>query len=78
VRCSVGLGSTPLYLPTRHHFTWYALNVLDLPPHLIALHLGHADGGTLVRKLYGHADAAIARERIRAAYAETGQVKGLR
>jgi hypothetical protein len=42
--------------------------VLDLPPHVIALQLGHDDGGELVRKLYGHPDSAIARERIRAAF----------
>ena len=27
---------------------------------MIALHFGHRDGGKLVRKLYGHPDAAIA------------------
>jgi hypothetical protein len=37
VRCAAGLGSVPLYLATRHWFGWYALNVLDLPPHVIAL-----------------------------------------
>ena len=30
--------------------------------------LGHRDGGALVRSLYGHPDAVIARERIQAAY----------
>ena len=30
----------------------------------IALHFGHRDGGELVRELYGHADAALARERV--------------
>ncbi len=57
----------PLYLATRHWFGWYALNVLEIPPHQIALQLGHTDGGRLVRELYGHPDAAIARERIRQA-----------
>ena len=52
-----------MYLCTRHYFGWYALNVLELPPHIIALHLGHDDGGALVRELYGHPDAAIARRR---------------
>jgi hypothetical protein len=41
--------------------------VLDLPPHQIALQLGHQDGGRLVRELYGHPDAAIARQRLRGA-----------
>jgi integrase len=69
VRCAAGLGHVDLYTCTRHHFTWYALNVLGLPPHVIALHLGHRDGGELVRTTYGHPDAAIARERLREAFA---------
>jgi integrase len=68
VRCTAGLGDVDLYTCTRHYFGWYALNVLDLPPHVIALHFGHQDGGELVRKLYGHPDAAIARERVRDAF----------
>jgi integrase len=67
VRAAVGLGNTALYLATRHWFGWWALNVAGLPPHQIALQLGHEDGGQLVRELYGHPDAAIARERIREA-----------
>ena len=63
VRCAVGLGDTSLYLATRHFFGWFALNVLELPAHVIALQLGHIDGGRLVRELYGHPDAVIARER---------------
>ena len=39
-----------------------------LDPHDIASQLGHRDGGALVRGLYGHPDAAIARQRIQAAY----------
>jgi hypothetical protein len=34
----------------------------------IALHLGHRDGGKLVRTLYGHPDERIARERVREAH----------
>jgi hypothetical protein len=49
-------GGRP-YLASRHWFGRYALNVLELPPHVIALQLGHQDGGRLVRELYGHADA---------------------
>jgi integrase len=77
VRCAVGLGNLSLYLATRHYFGWYALNVLELPPHVIALQLGHADGGGLVRKLYGHPDAIIARDRIREAFRETAAVSPL-
>jgi integrase len=68
VRCSLGLGDVDLYLVTRHYFGWYAFNVLELPDHVIALHLGHRDGGKLVRTLYGHPDEAIARDRVREAY----------
>ena len=53
VRCAVGLGNAPMYLCTRHHFGWLALNVLELPPHVIALQLGHEDGGRLVRDCTG-------------------------
>jgi hypothetical protein len=57
-----------LYTATRHYFGWYALNVLELPPHVIAIHFGHQDGGELVRKNYGHPDAAISRQRVRDAF----------
>jgi hypothetical protein len=33
-----------------------------------ALHLGHQDGGTLVRTTYGRPDERLARDRIREAY----------
>jgi hypothetical protein len=41
---------------------------LELDARDIALQFGHQDGGELVRKLYGHPDAARARERIRDAF----------
>ena len=53
VRCPAGTGNTSLYLATRHFLGWYGLNVLDLPPHVIALQLGHMDGGKLVRETTG-------------------------
>jgi hypothetical protein len=68
VRCGAGLGDVDLYTATRHYFGWYALNVLELPAHVIALHFGDQDGGELVRKLYGHPDAKIGRERVREAF----------
>ncbi|HVA56398.1 MAG TPA: tyrosine-type recombinase/integrase [Gemmatimonadaceae bacterium] len=77
VRASVGIGNVSLYLTTRHFYGWYALNVLDLPAHVIALQLGHTDGGRLVRELYGHPDAAIARERTREAFRSISPVKPL-
>lgn len=68
VRCAVGLGNVDLYTATRHYFGWYAWNVLELDARDIALRFGHPDGGELVRKLYGHPDAARARERVREAF----------
>ncbi len=77
VRCTVGLGKTSLYEATRHYFAWYLLNVAELPDHVVAMQLRHDDGGTLVRELYGHPDAAIARERIRAAFRDVAPVTAL-
>ncbi len=77
VRAAAGMGNMPLYLATRHWFGWYALNVLELPPHVIALQLGHQDGGRLVRELYGHPDAALARERTRQAFRSVAPVAAL-
>lgn len=74
---NIGLGKTSLYLATRHLYGWYALNVLELPPHVIALQLGHADGGRLVRELYGHPDAALARARTREAFRRMAPVVAL-
>jgi integrase len=68
VRCSAGLGDLDFYLCTRYAFATYALNVLGLSDHVIATQLGHRDGGKLVRTLYGHADTALARERVREAF----------
>jgi integrase len=70
VRCAVGLADVELYLATRHAFTAFAWNVLELSPEDIAQHLGHQDGGELVRRLYGHFDQGRARDRVRAAFTE--------
>jgi integrase len=78
VRSSIGIGTTSLYLATRHFYGWYALNVVELPPHVIALQLGHTDGGRLIRELYGHPDAALARERTREAFRSVAPVTPLR
>ena len=37
------------------------------------VHLGHDDGGELVRNLYGHPDAAIARNLTREGFAGVGR-----
>jgi hypothetical protein len=63
-----GSSRVDLYTCTRHYFGWYAWNVLGLDARDVALHFGHQDGGELVRKLYGHADAKLARERVREAF----------
>jgi integrase len=76
-RCAFGLGKTSLYEATRHYCAWYLLNVAELPDHVVAMQLRHDDGGTLVRELYGHPDAAIARERIRAVFREVAPVVAL-
>ena len=70
VRCAAGLGNVDLYTATRHHFAWYAWNVLGLDPADIGQHFGHQDGGELVRQLYGHFDQARARNRIREAFTD--------
>lgn len=69
VRAAAGLGNEDLYTCTRHYFAWYAWNVLRLTPEDIADHLGHQDGGELVRKLYGHFDSHRSRDRVREAFA---------
>ena len=77
VRCAAHLGEVRLYDATRQYFAWYGLNVLGLPPHIIAEQLGHRDGGKLIVDTYGHPDAAVARRRIRDAYARRGNVRQL-
>lgn len=69
VRCTVGLPDVDLYTATRHFFGWYCLNILKLKPQFIALQFGHDDGGELITNLYGHPDAEIARNEIRAGFA---------
>jgi integrase len=57
----------------RHFCGWYFFNVLALPAEDCAIQLGHTDGGHLVRVLYGHRDKAMARERMRQAFAREEQ-----
>lgn len=78
VRAAAGLGHTTLYMATRHYFGWYATNVLELPPDIVAQQLGHKDGGKLVAELYGHLEGKVARRRIREAFERHGQVRPLR
>ena len=60
-----------LYLATRHFAGWYMVNVLELPSEDVATALGHADGGELVRRLYGHRDRDSALDRVTTAYVRT-------
>jgi integrase len=57
-----------LYVATRHHAGDYMTNVLGLPAEVVAIALGHTDGGYLVRTLYGHRDEQAALDRVIAAY----------
>lgn len=77
VRCSAQLPDVTLYMATRHYFAWYGLNVLRLPPHVLAEQLGHRDGGKLIVDTYGHPSAAVSRERIRDAYTAASNVRQL-
>ncbi len=78
VRCAAGLGHVTLYLATRHYFGWYATNVLELPPDIVAQQFGHRDGGKLIAQLYGHQEGKVARRRIREAYDSAARVTPLR
>jgi integrase len=78
VRSAAGLGHMTLYLATRHYFGWYAVNVLQLDPAIVAEQLGHKDGGRLVEQLYGHPDKRLRRAKIRDAYKANTKVRPLR
>lgn len=74
VRAACGMADVSLYLATRHHFAWYAVNVLDLDTAVVAEQLGHKDGGKLVEQLYGHPDKKLRRQKIRDAYGSGSSV----
>jgi integrase len=48
----------------RHYCASFLLDQ-GIKPEDVAIHLGHTDGGKLVRELYGHPDEDRARERLR-------------
>jgi integrase len=75
VRSAAGLGGMTLYLATRHYFGYYALNVLELEPSVIAVQLGHRDGGKLVEELYGHRDHRKSLAKIREAFERATESK---
>ena len=66
-RAAVGYEDT-LYLATRHFAGWYMTNVLELDSEIVAIALGHEDGGRLVRELYGHRDRRAALDQVARAY----------
>ena len=66
VRCRFGQPSMDLY-ELRHFCGSWLLNDLELPAQDVAHQLGHADGGALVMRLYGHPSQRLARERIKRA-----------
>lgn len=78
VRVKAGLEEVDFYAATRHHFGWYALNILDLDPAIIAEQFGHRDGGKLIEELYGHPDRRRRRAKLREAYDAAGEVRQLR
>jgi integrase len=67
VRAAVGYTDT-LYLASRHFAGWYMTNTLGLDSEVVAIALGHEDGGELVRRLYGHRSKAAALETVARAY----------
>jgi integrase len=69
VRAATGWTKN-LYLATRHFAGWYMVNELEMAYEDVAIALGHTDGGTLVRKLYGHRDKERALDRVVGAYAK--------
>jgi len=54
------------------------VNEIELPSEDVAIALGHADGGELVRKLYGHRDRERALARVTAAYERTASQMQMR
>jgi integrase len=69
VQAAVGLPKEhTLYVCTRHYAGWYMTNRLEIDSELVAIALGHEDGGELVRRLYGHRGREQALDRVLAAY----------
>jgi integrase len=77
VRDNTGYAKS-LYLSTRHFYGWYATNELQLDAEIVAIQLGHEDGGRLVKMLYGHRDRDRALDSIEAAFDRAAQPKRLR
>lgn len=66
------------YEAGRHFAGWYMTNVLGLPPELVAIALGHKDGGKLVISTYGHRDKDAALGQVLDAYKQQSNVVQLK
>jgi integrase len=75
IRTVFGNPSMDLY-ELRHFCGWWMVNVLERPESQVALHLGHTDGGVLVRGLYGHADQRLAIDAMQSAFAGAAATMG--
>jgi integrase len=72
VQVAVGLPKEQtLYVCTRHYAGWYMVNRLEMSSELVAVALGHEDGGLLVRRTYGHREKDQALEQVLRAYKGT-------
>jgi integrase len=75
VQAAVGLPAEhTLYVSTRHYAGWYMTNRLGLEAEVVAIALGHEDGGYLVRRTYGHREKDQALAQVLRAYKGAGVV----
>lgn len=70
VRTAAGMPQLDLY-DLRHAAAFHLYVTLGLPARVVAVQLGHNDGGRLVTELYGHGNVG-ALEELEAAWAVTG------
>ena len=65
-------GKRPKFaLYELRHAAATMLMELGLPPHVVAMQLGHTDGGALVQRLYGHPSERGMREQIHQAFRDS-------
>lgn len=65
LRTTIGQPAMSFYA-LRHFAAAHLLNTLGHEAEDVAFQLGHTDGGTLIRKLYGHPSEQLARDRLKA------------
>jgi len=66
-RTAVGRPTMSTY-ELRHFAAAHMLNTLGHEAEDVAYQLGHTDGGTLIRKLYGHPSEELARQRLKGGF----------